>query len=489
MATSSSSSSSSNKAKAIGIDLGTTYSCVAVWQNNHVDIIPNKQGNRTTPSCISFTDTQILLGDAAINQLSSNPHRTVYDAKRMIGRTFNDLSVQEDMKLWPFKVVPHPTNNNNPAILVDNKCELTYCAPVEISAMVLNTLKEGAEAYLGHPVNDAVITVPAYFNNSQRQATKDAPKIAGLNVMAIINEPTAAAIAYGFDKKTWREGERDVLVFDLGGGTFDVSLVTIDEGMFKVKATLGDTHLGGLDFDNKMVNHCVEFFKGKYNKDISGNLKALGRLRSHCERAKRNLSSNSHTRIEIDALYEGIDLNLTVTRAAFEELNKDLFNKCMEMVKNCLIEAKVDKRQVHEIVLVGGSTIIPKVQQLLKEMFCVNGRVKELCKSINADEAVAHGAAVQAAMLSGEKDKKVEELLLLDELPLSLGIEASDGRLRPEELNRMVRDAERFKEDDEEVKKKEKAKNSFEKYAYEVRDKLKKLKKTGEEAIEWLERN
>ncbi|MED6110616.1 70-kilodalton heat shock protein, variant 2 [Stylosanthes scabra] len=579
--------SSSNRAKAIGIDLGTTYSCVAVWQNNHVDVIPNEQGNRTTPSCVSFTHTQRLLGDAAINQLSLNPHNTVFDAKRLIGRTFNDHSLQHDIKLWPFKVVPHPTNNNRPAILVDYKCEHRYLAPEEVSSMVLFKMKQVAEAYLGHSVNDAVITVPAYFNNSQRQATKDAGEIAGLNVLRIINEPTAAAIAYGFDKKTWREGERNVLVFDLGGGTFDVSLVTIDEGMFKVKATLGDTHLGGEDFDTKMVNHCVELFKRKYNKDISGNLKALRRLKSHCERAKRNLSSNSQTRIEIDALYEGIDLNLTVTRAAFEELNKDLFNKCMDTVKNCLIEAKVDKRQVHEIVLVGGSTRIPKVQQLLKEMFCVNGRVKELCKSINADEAVAYGAAVQAAILSGERDKKVEELLLLDVLPLSLGIEASggamsvlipknttiptkkervfstsyedqssamikikvfegeepktmdniflgklelqapkgtsqinvcfdinidgilevtaedmasrvkktitinnwNGRLRPEELERMVRDAERFKEDDEEVKKKEKAKNSLENYAYEMKDKLKKLEKTVEEAIEWLERN
>ncbi|MED6155113.1 70-kilodalton heat shock protein, variant 3 [Stylosanthes scabra] len=341
----------------------------------------------------------------------------------MIGRTFNDHSLLDDMKLWPFKVVPHPNNNNNPAIFVDHKGQhTTYFTPVEVSAMVIKELKEVAEASLGHPVKDAVITVPAYFNNSQRQATIDAGKIAGLNVMTIINEPTAAAISYGFDNKTWREGERDVLVFDLGGGTLDVSLVTIDEGMFKVKATLGDTHLGGLDFDNKMVNHCVELFKGKYNKDISGDVKALGRLRSHCEKAKRTLSSNSETRIEIDGLYEGIDLYLTVTRAEFEELNKDLFNKCMETVKNCLIQAKVDKSQVHEIVLVGGSTRIPKVQQLLKEMFSVNGRVKELCKSINADEAVAYGAAVQAAMLSGEKDKKVEELLLLDVFPLSLGI-------------------------------------------------------------------
>ncbi|XP_015942837.1 heat shock 70 kDa protein [Arachis duranensis] len=586
MATSSSSSSrSSNNGKAIGIDLGTTYSCVAVWQNNHVDVIPNEQGNRTTPSCVSFTDTQRLLGDAAINQLSLNPLNTVFDAKRLIGRRFNDHSVQEDMKLWPFKVVPDPNNNNKPLILVNYKCEERYLAPEEVSSMVLFKMKEVAEAYLGHSVKNAVITVPAYFNNSQRQATKDAGKIAGLNVMRIINEPTAAAIAYGFDKKSWREGEKNVLVFDLGGGTFDVSLVTIDEGMFKVKATLGDTHLGGEDFDNKMVNHCVELVKGKYKKDISGNAKALRRLRSHCERAKRNLSSISQTRIEIDALHEGIDLYLTVTRAAFEELNKDLFKKCMETVEKCLIEAKVDKSQVHEIVLVGGSTRIPKVQQLLKEMFCVNGMVKELCKSINADEAVAYGAAVQAAILSGERDKNVEELLLLDVLPLSLGIEASggamsvlipkntmiptkkervfypsyedqssvmikvfegeepktkdnvflgklelqaprgtsqinvcfdinidgilevtaedkssrvkktikinhrNGRLRPEELKRMVRDAEKFKEDDEEVKKKEKAKNSLENYAYEMKQKLKNLEKKIEEAIEWLERN
>ncbi|TKY71898.1 Heat shock 70 kDa protein [Spatholobus suberectus] len=361
------------KVKAIGIDLGTAYSCVAVWQNNRVEVIPNDQGSRTTPSYVAFTDTQRLLGDAAMNQRSMNPHSTVFDAKRLIGRRFSDQSVQQDMKLWPFKVVPG--TRDKPMIAVTYKGEETHLAAEEISSMVLFKMKEVAEAYLGDAVKDAVITVPAYFTNSQRQATKDAGKIVGLNVMRIINEPTAAAIAYGLDKKGWREGEQNVLVFDLGGGTFDVSLVTIDEGMFRVKATVGDTHLGGVDFDNNLVNHLVNVFKEKHMKDISGNAKALGRLRSACERAKRTLSSTSQTTIELDCLYEGVDLYATVTRALFEELNKDLFVKCMETVEKCLVEARVDKIQVHEIVLVGGSTRIPKVQQLLKDMFSVNGNI------------------------------------------------------------------------------------------------------------------
>jgi len=516
-----------------------------------------------------------------------NPKNTVFDAKRLIGRRFSDQTVQQDMKMWPFKVVPG--NKDKPMIAVTYKGEEKLLAPEEISSMVLYKMKEVAEGYLGHFIKDAVITVPAYFSNAQRQATKDAGKIAGMNVLRIINEPTAAAIAYGLDKKGLRVGEQNVLVFDLGGGTFDVSLVTIYEGMFKVKASVGDTHLGGVDFDNRLVNHLVNVFREKHKKDISGNAKALARLRSECEKAKRILSSTSQTTIELDCLYEGLDLYAPVTRALFNELNKDLFMKCMDTVEKCLLEARIDKIQVHEIILVGGSTRIPKVQQLLKDMFSVNGNTKELCKGINPDEAVAYGAAVQAAILSGEGDKKVEELLLLDVMPLSLGFEGAGGvmsvlipkntmiptkkericstfydnqksfnvkvfegervktkdnfflgkfvlkgfdplpkgvpqinvifdvdadgivevtaedkatgiekkitinnkhgRLNPEEIRRMVRDSKKYKAEDELAKKKVKAKNALENYAYEMRERAKKIEEAVEETIEWLECN
>ncbi|XP_039128040.1 heat shock cognate 70 kDa protein 2-like [Dioscorea cayenensis subsp. rotundata] len=406
---------------AIGIDLGTTYSCVGVWQHDRVEIIANDQGNRTTPSYVAFTDTERLIGDAAKNQVAMNPTNTVFDAKRLIGRRYSDPSVQADMKLWPFKVIPGP--GDKPMIVVHYKGEEKQFSPEEISSMVLTKMKEIAEAYLGTTIKNAVVTVPAYFNDSQRQATKDAGVIAGLNVMRIINEPTAAAIAYGLDKKGGSSGEKNVLIFDLGGGTFDVSLLTIEEGIFEVKATAGDTHLGGEDFDNRMVNHFVQEFKRKHKKDISGNPRALRRLRTACERAKRTLSSTSQTTIEIDSLYEGIDFYATITRARFEELNMDLFRKCMEPVEKCLRDAKMDKSSVDDVVLVGGSTRIPKVQQLLQEFF--NG--KELCKSINPDEAVAYGAAVQAAILSGEGNQKVQDLLLLDVTPLSLGLETAGG--------------------------------------------------------------
>lgn len=407
-----------SSSRAIGIDLGTTYSCVAVWQNDHVEIIANDQGNRTMPSYVSFTQDERLIGEAAKSMVASNPTNTVFDAKRLIGQNFNDEKVQADMKHFTYNVID---KDGKPFIEVEFKGEKKVFAPEEISSMVLAKMKEIAEAYLGETVENAVITVPAYFNDSQRQATKDAGAIAGLNVLRIINEPTAAAIAYGLDKKS--QVEKNILIFDIGGGTFDVSILTIEESIFEVKATAGDTHLGGEDFDTHLVEHFMEEFKRKHKKDISENKRSLRRLRTACESAKRSLSSSTVASIEIDSLFEGIDFNTSITRAKFESLCDSLFKATMAPVEQVLRDSKMSKSQIHEIVLVGGSSRIPKIQQLLSEFF--GG--KELNKSINPDECVAYGAAVQGAILTGSRDEKISDLLLLDVCPLSLGLETAGG--------------------------------------------------------------
>ncbi|AET05310.1 heat shock 70 kDa protein [Medicago truncatula] len=399
---------------AVGIDLGTTYSCVAVWQDeqNRVEIIHNDQGNKTT-SFVAFTDHERLIGDAAKNQTATNPQNTIFDAKRLIGRKFNDSDVQNDMKLWPFKVISGL--NDKPVISVKYKGQEKHLCAEEISSMILTKMREIAETFLQLPVKNAVVTVPAYFNDYQRK---------------IINEPTAAAIAYGLEKRTNSVRGRNIFIFDLGGGTFDVSLLTIKdkvsdlfkkkkEKVFQVKATSGNTHLGGEDFDNRMVNYFAEEFKKKNKVDITGNPRALRRLRTACERAKRTLSFAVVTTIEVDSLFEGIDFFTTITRTKFEEINMDLFNECLKIVESCLTDAKMDKSAIHDVVLVGGSSRIPKVQQLLQEFFAG----KDLCKNINPDEAVAIGAAVQAALLS-EGFKKVPNVVLQDVAPFSLGIDS-----------------------------------------------------------------
>jgi len=401
----------------IGIDLGTTYSCVGVFKNGRVEIIANDQGNRITPSYVAFTaEGERLIGDAAKNQLTSNPENTIFDVKRLIGRTWDDSAVQHDIKFYPFKV---EKKGDKPHITADTgDGKMATFAPEEISAMILGKMRDVAEEYLGKKVQNAVVTVPAYFNDAQRQATKDAGTIAGLNVMRIINEPTAAAIAYGLDKK---DGEKNILVFDLGGGTFDVSLLTIDNGVFEVVSTNGDTHLGGEDFDQRVMEHFIKLYKKKKGKDIRKDNRAVQKLRREVEKAKRALSAAHQVRLEIESFFDGEDFSESLTRAKFEELNMDLFRSTMAPVKKVMEDADLKKDEIDEIVLVGGSTRIPKVQQLVKEYF--NG--KEPSRGINPDEAVAFGAAVQAGVLSGEED--TGDLVLLDVNPLTMGIETVGG--------------------------------------------------------------
>ncbi|GJY92409.1 heat shock cognate 70 kDa protein [Tanacetum coccineum] len=410
------------KGTAIGIDLGTTYSCAAIWfrGKKRVEIIPNEQGNRITPSCVAFNDSELLLGESAKNQIARNPTNTVFDAKRLIGSRFSDPQVQQDMKLWPFEVIKGDVEK--PSVVVKFMGKKKIYSPEEISAMILKNMKESAEVFIGREVTDAVITVPAYFNNQQREATKEAGTIAGLNVLRLLNEPTAAAIAYGVDIMAEKQLNKDmsVLVFDLGGGTFDVSLLTISRtGAIEVKAVGGDTHLGGEDFDMTLVDYCITEFKKKHRNDIRGNPRSIARLKVACEKAKKDLSSTSLVPIEIDCLYEGVDFSIKISRAKFEELNSNYFDRCIQLIEKCLCDGKMKKMDLDEVVLVGGSSRIPKIQRMVEFFF----EGKRLCKSLNGDEAVASGAAILAARLIGSDDGMIKDVVLLDVTPLSLGIE------------------------------------------------------------------
>ena len=405
--------------ETIGIDLGTTYSCVGIWQDDRVEIIANDQGNRTTPSWVAFQEKEKLVGESAKNQYNQNPSNTIFDIKRFMGQKFTDSGVQSELKHMPFEV--KEGKNNMPVVCVQDK-EFT---PQEISAFILEKMKSIAESYIGKEVKNAVITVPAYFNDAQRQATKDAGVICGLNVLRMINEPTAAAIAYGLDKK--HESEKNIIIYDVGGGTLDVTLLSLDEGIFEVKATSGDTHLGGEDFDTNLMIYFMDDFKRKHRKNLSQSKKAMAKLKKECERLKRSLSSASQAHMEIDSLMDGIDYNTTLTRAKFEQLNLSLFHKCLDCVENVLQDSKISKSEIDDIVLVGGTTRIPKMQQLLSDYF--GG--KKLCNSINPDEAVAYGATIQASLLAGKKSSKLEDLLLLDVAPLSLGLETAGGVMTP----------------------------------------------------------
>ena len=411
-----------NKGFCAGMDLATTYCCVGLWQNDRVEILASESGARSIPSYVAFTDTDRLVGEAAKSQAAGNTANTIYDAKRLIGRKFSDPLVQEDIKRYPFKVVGD--TSDRPQIVVQTKDGEKKFYPEEISAMLLQKMKQMVESYVGCEVKDAVITVPAYFNDAQRQATKDAGVIAGLNVLRIINEPTAAAIAYGLEKT---KGEKNILIFDCGGGTHDISILTIDDGVFEVKSTAGNTHLGGEDFDNLICDWACDEFRKKTKLDIKGNARAYRRLRNVAERAKRILSTSTQATLEVDGILEGQDLNIVLSRAKFESICESIFRKAMEPVQQAMQDAKMSKTDIHDIVLVGGSTRIPKIQQLLKDYF--GG--KELCQSINPDEAVAYGAAVQGAILKGTNSEKLDQVILLDVTPLTLGVETAGGVLTP----------------------------------------------------------